>query len=135
MAGTFVSDTIQNGAGASVPTTTVINGSAKAWCNFDGYTGSTATIKGSFNVSSVTYNAAGDYTLNFTTALANTNYTYSGVAAYGRSNGAALGRYICPYGAAYPFGMATTSLRFLTVYTYNSGTQECEMVNVIVHGN
>jgi len=71
MAGTFVSDTIQNGAGATVPTTTVINGSAKAWI---AYNGTAQTILSSFNVSSVTYVGAGNYTINFTTAFANTNY-------------------------------------------------------------
>jgi hypothetical protein len=71
MAGTFVSDTIQNGAGATVPTTTVINGSAKAWVNYNGVA---QTIRSSFNVSSVTYNATGNYTINYTTAFADTNY-------------------------------------------------------------
>ena len=32
------------------------------------------TIGSSFNVSSVTYNSTGDYTVNFTTAMANTTY-------------------------------------------------------------
>lgn len=44
----------------------------KAWVAFDG-TG-TLSVDDSFNVSSVTDNAAGDYTVNFTTAFANTNY-------------------------------------------------------------
>ena len=43
----------------------------KAWVNFNG---STAAIRASYNVSSVTRNAAGDYTVNFTTAFADTNY-------------------------------------------------------------
>jgi hypothetical protein len=78
MAGTIVSDTIQNGAGATVPTTTVINGSAKAWVNFSGI-GSTTMIA-SFNVSSVTYNAYGSYTLNFTNSLSDANYAFIGSA-------------------------------------------------------
>ena len=71
MAGTFVSDTIQNGAGATVPTTTVINGSARAWVNYNAVT---QTILGSFNVSSVTYTSTGVYVVNFTTAMPNANY-------------------------------------------------------------
>jgi hypothetical protein len=39
---------------------------ARAWCFYDGVTQS---ISGSFNISSVTYNAAGDYTFNLTTAV------------------------------------------------------------------
>jgi hypothetical protein len=46
--------------------------SARAWVNFNG-TG-TVAIRGSGNVTSITDNAVGDYTLNFTTAMPNTNY-------------------------------------------------------------
>lgn len=49
-----------------------VNSLAKAWVNFDG-TGVLA-IRDSFNVSSVTDNGTGDYTINFTTPFANANY-------------------------------------------------------------
>jgi len=49
------------------------SGLAKAWVNFDG-TG-TVAIRASFNVSSITDNGTGDYTVNFTTALADANYS------------------------------------------------------------
>ena len=48
---------------------------AKAWINFDG-TG-TVAIRDSFNVSSLTDNATGDYTVTFATAFANINYVYA----------------------------------------------------------
>jgi hypothetical protein len=48
-----------------------------AWVNFNG-TG-TVSIRDSFNVSSITDNGAGDYTINFTTALANANYAICGI--------------------------------------------------------
>jgi len=44
----------------------------KAWVNFNG-TG-TVAIRDSFNVSSITDNATGDYTLNFTNNMASANY-------------------------------------------------------------
>ena len=44
----------------------------RAWVNFNG-TG-TVAIRGSGNVSSITDNGTGDYTLNFTTALPDGNY-------------------------------------------------------------
>jgi hypothetical protein len=44
----------------------------RAWVNFNG-TG-TVAIRGSGNVSSITDNGTGDYTVNFTTAMPNTNY-------------------------------------------------------------
>jgi hypothetical protein len=45
----------------------------RAWVNFDGTT-TTPTIRASGNVSSVTKNGTGDYTVNFTTAMPDANY-------------------------------------------------------------
>ena len=53
----------------------------RAWVNFNG-TG-TVAIRASGNVSSITDNATGDYTVNFTTALADANYA---VVATGMRN-------------------------------------------------
>jgi len=50
----------------------------KAWVNFDGTTATPSTIRASFNVSSVTRNATGEYTINFTTAMPDTNYAMIG---------------------------------------------------------
>ena len=76
--------TISNQTGSSsVPSETVINGSAKAWVNFNG-TG-TVAIRASFNVSSITDNAVGDYTVNLTNAMSDANYS---VSAIGDSSGA-----------------------------------------------
>ena len=47
--------------------------------NFNGT--DTVAIRASYNVSSITDNDAGDYTVNFTNALANANYSLSGFAA------------------------------------------------------
>ena len=44
----------------------------RAWVNFNG-TG-TVAIRGSGNVSSITDNGTGDYTVNFTTAMSDANY-------------------------------------------------------------
>jgi hypothetical protein len=46
---------------------------ARAWVNFNG-TG-TVAIRASGNVSSITDNGVGDYTVNFTTAMPDTNYS------------------------------------------------------------
>ena len=59
---------IQNAAGVEVYT-------AKAWVNFNG-TG-TVAIRAAGNVSSITDNGTGDYTVNFTTAMADANYAAS----------------------------------------------------------
>jgi hypothetical protein len=73
---TIKTNTISNVAGSkTVPTDTVVDGSAKAWVNFNG-TG-TPAIRAAFNVTSITDNGTGDYTVNFTTALADANYCYA----------------------------------------------------------
>lgn len=72
MAGTIVASTLSDGTN-STSTTNCISGSAKAWVSWNGSGG--ASINSSFNVSSVTYNGVGDYTVNFTTAMPNANYT------------------------------------------------------------
>jgi hypothetical protein len=64
-------DTIQNAAGTDSPIS--VPGTAKAWVNFNG-TG-TVAIRASYNVSSITDNGTGDYTVNFTTALVDANYS------------------------------------------------------------
>jgi len=47
----------------------------KAWVNYQGGNGNTSgTINGSFNVSSITTNSTGNWTVNITNALANTNF-------------------------------------------------------------
>ena len=50
----------------------------RAWVNFNG-TG-TVAIRASGNVSSITDNGTGDYTVNFTTAMVDANYGISGFA-------------------------------------------------------
>ncbi|MES1989275.1 MAG: hypothetical protein V4440_14820 [Pseudomonadota bacterium] len=49
----------------------------RAWVNFNG-TG-TVAIRASGNVSSITDNGTGDYTINFTTAMPDANYSLSGM--------------------------------------------------------
>lgn len=64
----FVGGTTQNTATKPV----YANTTAKAWVTF---TGSTAAILSSFNVSSVTRSTAGFYVVNFTSAMPNANYS------------------------------------------------------------
>jgi hypothetical protein len=74
-AGTGISVSASTGA-VTVTNTSIVNTSqlAKAWVNFNGTTASPSTIRSSFNVTSVTKNGTGDYTINFTSALPNANY-------------------------------------------------------------
>ena len=62
----------------SVAMSTVAEGTAKAFTNIDGSSG-TPSAQDSFNNGSITDNAAGDYSLSFTSAFGNANYTSMGM--------------------------------------------------------
>jgi hypothetical protein len=70
------------------------SGLAKAWVNFNG-TG-TVAIRASYNVSSITDNGTGDYTVNFTTALADANYCVDALAGYRNSISAIIRQFDSP---------------------------------------
>ena len=81
---TIRTNTLSNVAGTqSTAIENAINGSAKAWVNFDG-TG-TVAIRASHNVTSITDNGTGNYTINFTTAMPNTNYATVGTNGWSGS--------------------------------------------------
>ena len=97
---------------------------ALAWVNFNG-TG-TVAIRSSYNVSSITDNGTGDYTVNFTTALADANY-----AVTGWSQAAALNQ---PYLSTI-VSVTTNAIRS-TYTTYTAGAYaDPSVVCISVHGN
>jgi hypothetical protein len=69
---TIKTETLSTPSNATVPVDTVVNGTAKAWVNFNGT--STVAIRRAFNVSSITDLATGAYTVNFTTAMVDADY-------------------------------------------------------------
>lgn len=120
--------TISGSNGVTYPDGTVqVSGSqaCKAWVNFNG-TG-TVAIRASYNVTSITDNGTGDYTVNFTTALQDANYAVAGNAGYG-SGGS--GRYLSAPDATAVL-MSATQLRFNTNYQYNL-TQDCQFVTLAI---
>ena len=77
---TTVNGTLNLGSSPlATPTGSAPSYTCRAWVNFDG-TGvfspnpSTTKIRASGNVSSITDNGTGDYTVNFTTAMPDVNY-------------------------------------------------------------
>jgi hypothetical protein len=78
----------------------------RAWVNFNG-TG-TVAIRGSGNVTSITDNGTGNYTVNFTTAIVDTNYS----ATYTVSLSAGAG-----FGETSNSGLATTTAVFRSINT------------------
>ena len=85
---------------------------ARAWVNFNG-TG-TVAIRASGNVSSITDNGTGDYTVNFTTALVDANYSFTSAMDWGNTAFGASGRVTCIV------SLATTNARMRTGFL--SGT-------------
>ena len=77
MAGKIIADQIQHSSAGSLDTQYVVNGSAKAWVNLDA-TG-TPSARDSLNLSTITDNSAGDFTLTWSSSLANANYSVSGM--------------------------------------------------------
>jgi len=110
MAGTLTISTLSDGTN-STSSTNCIQGSAKAWVNYKGT--ATVSIRGSYNVSSVTVNNTGDYTINFTNALSNANYSAvgGGTIPAARSFGVSF-NVVGSSGAAVP--PTTTALRVST---------------------
>lgn len=104
--------TLSDGANAT-SCTNAIQGSAKAWVNFNGTT-SPGTIRASYNVSSVTKNGTGDYTVNLTNSLVDANYS----VVVGAGEGSAISARI-PWG--YGTVPTSNSYRFLT-YAYSGGS-------------
>jgi hypothetical protein len=94
---------------------------ARAWVNFNG-TG-TVAIRASGNVSSITDNGTGDYTVNFTTAMSDANYSATANGGNGSGGAAQAGAYsiAAPTASALRIqtlngtGTATTDLAYIAV--------------------
>ena len=130
MAGTLVANTINTDTGL-FSTNNAYFGIAKAWVQF---TGSTATINASFNVSSITRASTGYYTVNFTTALASANYA---VTAQVGTNGtqSPYSQLFCnPVSSNTQVTPTTTSFVFSTTNPGQTSNQEGGLCNVIVCG-
>jgi hypothetical protein len=71
-----------DGTGNITIPATSINGAnvAKAWVNFDGTLATPSVTNRNYNVSSVTKHGTGEYTINFASALTNSDYSVSGNA-------------------------------------------------------
>ena len=99
---TFTTPNINSAQFATVSGTAPIY-PCRAWVNFNG-TG-TVAIRASGNVSSITDNGVGDYTVNFATAMPDVNYATASSANYDNS-----GSY---NGVASLFTATTTTLRLI----------------------
>jgi hypothetical protein len=100
---TLSSDPVTFYSASKIVTPAVIGGQlCRAWVNFNGT--STVAIRASYNVSSITDNGTGDYTVNFTTAMADRNYSIAQCAGNVSTNACYLTNFFTP---------AAGSVRFL----------------------
>jgi len=96
----------------------------RAWVDFDG-TG-TPAIRGSGNVSSITDNTTGSYTVNFTTAMPDVNFAVTGSAGSKDNDGVDNG-VVCL------FNRTTSSASIFTRNVQSSGgTTDYDAVNVAI---
>jgi hypothetical protein len=89
----------------------------RAWVNFNG-TG-TVAIRNSGNVSSITDNGTGNYTINFTNAMPDVNYSWVGSCGFGGTS-SADGVGITLYGAFATFQLAGSFRTLVTDYGNNT---------------
>ena len=103
----------------------------RAWVSFDGTgAGATRTIKGSGNVSSVTDNGTGNYTINFTTAMPDANYAATSTCG-GVGGTSTSPDIICAFPSSGSNIYTVSAVQIIT-YNANSGLTDRPYVSVIV---
>ena len=104
----------------------VAGGLCRAWVNFNG--SGTVAIRAANNVSSITDNGTGDYTVNFTTAMPDANYAVvvTGEDTSGGAGNAARGSQVRAD------GRAAGSVRVQN-FGWTGAAQDVEMSVVIIH--
>jgi hypothetical protein len=132
MAGTVIADIVQaastsqlnikNGVALTPPTIADVNGVAigtfcRAWVNFSAAT-TVPVIRGSFNVSSITDNGVGDYTVNFTNAMTDANY-----AMVSSGGGDSLSNRPDPIGTNTTTAPTASAIRLIQWYMTGTTTQ------------
>ena len=101
----------------------------RAWVNFDGTNAftpnpSTTAIRASGNVSSITDNGTGDYTINFTTAMPDANYGVFGCCTQ-LGTGTSFNRSVGVYSTTLSGGPSSLTTSNVRIFTQrSSGTAE-----------
>lgn len=104
---------------------------ALAWGFINGTSGA---IRASYNLSSVTRNSTGNYTLNFTNAMSDTNYTLSG-SVEGSGGSANVVTLYAAGGAGTALALkSTTQCQYITTAS-GTGVTDFAWMSVNVFGN
>jgi hypothetical protein len=122
-------NTIQNTSAAHSSTPEEIaQGRAKAWVNFNG--SGTVAIQDNFNVSSITDNGTGNYTITYTNAMSDANY--SAVLSY---NIQSVNDRVCGTDSS---NYLTTGMRVTiedATQAYGNGRADCNRICVAIFGD
>lgn len=133
MAGTIIADrleaastsqlVIENGVALTPPTIVDVNNVAvgtfcRAWVNFNGI--GTIAIRASFNVSSITDNGTGDFTINLTNAMPDVNYSYTVSPSWSYAGNGSLLAGLNTATGNVETAPTTTAARFVIVATNNT---------------
>jgi hypothetical protein len=123
--GSFSGDVTLGSSVLATPTGSAPSYTCRAWVNFNG-TG-TVAIRASGNVTSITDNGTGDYTVNFTTAMSDANYSVCGTASL-LATGSATPRFVAPVSQA---ALSTSNCQ---IRTANDGgaTEDCASVSIAI---
>ena len=117
-----------------MPVNTVVDGSAKAWVNFNG-TG-TVAIRASFNVSSITDNGAGNYTVNFASAMADANYAvaFQNPGAITGTTWSMYAAFVTNSGTTTPTLKTASAVRYthFNPYSPNAGAYDAEQCGLAI---
>ena len=126
--GTLKADTLTHSTAGSVDTNYVVGGSAKFHCSYEsgGSTaGAGALQSGDLNVTTVTDNASGDFSPQFTNSFSSATYTVVSNFEIGQDSGAMRN--------AMTRSRATSNTRFLN-YDQNGGLTESVMNHNMLAG-
>tara|TARA_Y100000004_G_scaffold191647_1_gene250803 strand:+ start:1075 stop:1479 length:405 start_codon:yes stop_codon:yes gene_type:complete len=129
---TLKTSNIQDTSGNNNSTPEEISqGRAKAWITFNG-TGTVAN-RDKFNISTITDNGAGDYTLTFTNNMSSSDYVVVGNAGYGTSGGWCSLYIHTKDGSPYYQEPTTSSFRITISYSGTANnTQDFNRVSLAV---
>ena len=101
--------------------------SIKAWLFIDGTAAAASMIQGSYNVSSMTDNGTGDYQINFSTNMSDTNYSV--VGSFGDTGSASdVTGCVRYYGA-----LSTAHTKISVNYTFSGGKHFYDYPRVYLH--
>ena len=122
---TLTTPVIDSATFATVSGTAPIYG-CRAWCTFNGTTTGTNAPTAGGNVSTVTRNGTGDYTVNFTTAMVDANY--ASVCGWGMTNATVT----LLIGTAALIAPTTSALRFTMINSSTGAALDVVRISVSI---